>query len=218
MTNSSDAVVRAVTQRVVDSFTAQGALFTGLDVSNVVKNTLTDVRHRQCAPVIRELFERGAMGDYTQTLIDVLAEGHKPTQAYLYHLPEHPASLYDDAHRSQLAIPPVSTSMAIDENALGSAAAEAPVVIGRDGRGRVPRQLLLNAGLVDDALYALSYTGPARVTLTAPTGLEDEMGATIEYEHPSLLHIPRRLMSVFAPGLKVVARVSHEQVELVPAH
>jgi hypothetical protein len=55
---------------------------------------------------VRELFERGAMGDYTQTLIDVLANGStSPTQAYLYHLAEYDASLYDDAHRSQLAIP-----------------------------------------------------------------------------------------------------------------
>ena len=37
-------------------------------------------------------------------------DGATPAQAYLYHLAEYDASLYDDAHRSQLAIPPVSTA------------------------------------------------------------------------------------------------------------
>lgn len=49
-TKTTANVLRAVTQRVLDSFTAQGALFTALDVSNVVKSTLTDVRHRDIAP------------------------------------------------------------------------------------------------------------------------------------------------------------------------
>lgn len=219
-TKTTDGVLRAVAQRVVDSFTAQGALFTGLDVSNVVKSTLPDVRHRQIAPVVRELFERGAMGDYTQTLIDVLADGHKPAQAYLYHLPEYDASLYDDAHRTQLAIPPVSTSVAVDDGSLSSHSAEAPVVVGRDGRGRVPRQLFLNAGIVGDVVYVEASQAPARVRCTTPTGMEDddEMGAALEYEHPSLLHIPRRFMGVFVPGAKVVARVSSGLVELVAGH
>lgn len=175
---------------MVDSFTAQGALFTGLDVSNVVKSTLPDVRHRQIAPVVRELFERGAMGDYTQTLIDVLADGHKPAQAY--HLPEYDASLYDDAHRTQLAIPPVSTSVAVDDGSLSSHSAEAPVVVGRDGRGRVPRQLFLNAGIVGDVVYVEASQAPARVRCTTPTGMEDddEMGAALEYEHPVALAHP----------------------------
>jgi hypothetical protein len=47
---------------------------------------------------------------------------------------------------------------------------------------------------------------------------DDEMGAALEYEHPSLLHIPRRFMGVFVPGAKVVARVSNGQVELVAGH
>jgi hypothetical protein len=58
------------------------------------------------------------------------------------------------------------------------------------------------------------------VRCTTPTGMEDddEMGAALEYEHPSLLHIPRRFMGVFVPGAKVVARVSNGQVELVAGH
>lgn len=211
-------VLRAVTQRVVDTFTAQGAIFTGLDVSNAVKATLPDVRHREISPLVRELFDRGAMGDYTHTLIDVLAEGTKPAQAYLYHLPEHDASLYDDTMRNQLAIPPVSTSTEKnDDKNVTSHTAEAPVLVGRDGRGRVPRQLLLNAGVTDDSVQAASSASPAKVVLTAVTGdaPADDSGAELEYEHPSLLHIPRRLMGVFHSGAKLVARVSHGRVEVV---
>ncbi len=214
---SSDQVVRAVAQRVVDSFTAQGALFTGLDVSNAVKGTLPDVRHREVSPVVRDLFSRGAMGEYTQTLIDVMAEGSKPAQAYLYHLPEHDASYYDDSMRSQLAIPPVSTSTTVDDGQVTAHSTESPVVVGRDGRGRVPRQLLLNAGVVGDVVYAVSTGHPGKVSLRSPTGLEDDddMGSTLDYEHPSLLHIPRRLMGVFTAGRRLEARVLPGEVELV---
>lgn len=217
-TKTTQAVLRAVTQRVLDSFTAQGALFTGLDVSNVVKSTLPDVRHRDIAPLIREMYERGAMGEYTQTLIDVMANGATPAQAYLYHLAEYDPSLYDDAHRSQLAIPPVSTNTdKNDDRSLTGTTLEAPVNVGRDGRGRVPRQILLNAGILGDVVHAQGDASPERVVLSTPTGMEDDdaLGATLEYEHPSLLHLPRRLMNVFTPGSKLVARIVGGRVEVV---
>ena len=53
-TKTTDKVLRAVTQRVMDSFTAQGALFTALDVSNAVKGSLPDIRHREVAPLVLE--------------------------------------------------------------------------------------------------------------------------------------------------------------------
>lgn len=217
-TKTTPQVLRAVAQRVLDSFTAQGALFTGLDVSNVVKSTLPDVRHRDIAPVVREMYERGAMGEYTQTLIDVMANGQTPTQAFLYHLAEYDASLYDDAHRSQLAIPPVSTNTdKNDDRSITQTTLEAPVNVGRDGRGRVPRQILLNAGIIGDAVFAQADPSPERVILSTPTGMEDEgaSSAALEYEHPSLLHIPRRLMNVFTPGSKLVARIVGGRVEVV---
>lgn len=211
-------VLRAVTQRVLDSFTAQGALFTALDVSNVVKSTLPDVRHRDVAPLVREMYERGAMGEYTQTLIEVMANGATPAQAFLYHLAEYDASLYDDAHRSQLAIPPVSTNTdKNDDRSLTATSHEAPVNLGRDGRGRVPRQMLLNAGILGDVVHARADSAPERIVLSTPTGMEedDATGATLEYEHPSLLHLPRRLMNVFTPGSKLVARLVGGRIEVV---
>ena len=216
---TDDSTLRAVTQRVVDNFTAQGALFTALDVSNAVKTALPDVRHRQISPVVRDLFERHAMGDYQHSLIDVLADGKTPTQAYLYHLPEHSPALYDDTMRNQLAIPPVSTSTSKNDDASISAhSVEAPVNVGRDGRARVARQLLLNAGIVGDAVYAYVDTEHAKVVLAEATEDEDEdaLANTIEYEHPSLLHVPRALIaSAFTQGDKLVARVFSGRVEIV---
>jgi hypothetical protein len=216
-TKTDDKTIKAVAQRVVDAFTAQGALFTALDVSNAVKTTLPDVRHRQVAPLVRDLFERHAMGDYAHDLIDVLADGKTPTQAYLYHLPEHDVNLYDESMRSQLAIPPVSTSTdKNDDKSITSHTVETPVTVGRDGRARIARQLLMNAGIVGETVYATLDTETPKVTLQAATGDEDEDDTSvIEYEHPSLLHIPRGMMSVFDPGTKLVARVASGVVEIV---
>jgi hypothetical protein len=220
-TKTSPATLRAVTQRVVDTFTAQGALFTALDVSNAVKATLPDVRHREVSPIVRELFERHAMGDYQHTLIDVLAEGKTPAQAYLYHLPEHSPELYDASMRNQLAIPPVSSSTDKNDDATITAhSLEAPVPVGRDGRARVSRQILLNAGVVGDEV-SVRVNGEAGEILLFPadeTDDEDDAGAVVEYEHPSLLHIPRGLVSqVFAPGTKLLARVEAGFVRVVRA-
>ena len=77
---TTDKVLRAVTQRVMDSFTAQGALFTALDVSNAVKGTLPDIRHREVAPIVRDLYERGAMGDYRQAVAPRELPGHSLAQ------------------------------------------------------------------------------------------------------------------------------------------
>ncbi len=219
-TKTDDSTLRAVTQRVVDNFTAQGALFTALDVSNAVKTTLPDVRHRQVSPLVRDLFERHAMGDYQHSLIDVLADGKTPTQAYLYHLPEHSPSLYDDSMRNQLAIPPVSTSTSKNEDAsLTAHTVEAPVPVGRDGRARVARQILMNAGIVSDVLYASVDTESGKILLVGAdeeVPEDDDLGNTIEYEHPSLLHVPRALISsVFSHGDKLVAKVYSGRVEIV---
>ncbi len=219
-TKSSTATLRAVTQRVVDSFTAQGALFTALDVSNAVKTTLPDVRHREVSPLVRELFERHAMGDYQRSLIDVLAEGKTPTQAYLYHLPEHSPDLYDDSMRNQLGIPPVSTSTAKSDDASVTAhSVEAPVPVGRDGRARVSRQILMNAGVVGDEVSVRVNAEVGEILLfPADEGEEEDEGAVVEYEHPSLLHVPRGFVSqIMEPGAKLVARVEAGFVKVVRA-
>jgi hypothetical protein len=129
---TSPEELAAVTARVLDTFTSSGMLFTALDVSNAVKGTLTDIRHREVAPLVREAFERGSMGPYRQTLIDVMAEGRKAVQAFLYHLPKHPTSNYDDSMRNQLAIPPVAGGAADDDDSITDATLDAMVKVGLD--------------------------------------------------------------------------------------
>ena len=100
----------AVTARVVDEFTSAAMLFTALDVSNAVKQTLPEARHREISPIVRDIFERRGMGAYQQTSIDVMAQGNKPARALLYHLPEQAPTMYDDTMRAQLATPPQRTA------------------------------------------------------------------------------------------------------------
>ena len=89
MSDVSQEQLLAVTKRVVDKYTFEALLFTSLDVSNAVKQTLPTVRHREVAPIVRTFFDDAVMGDtYTRTLIDVMAGGArgKKAEAYLYHL------------------------------------------------------------------------------------------------------------------------------------
>lgn len=98
--------LRAETHRVVAHYTQLGLLFTSLDVSNAVKCALPAARHRDVAVIVRERYQRGAMGDYVRTLIGVLAGGTTHTEAFLYHPPRAQPEYYDEHMRAQLATPP----------------------------------------------------------------------------------------------------------------
>lgn len=216
----------AVTARIVDEFTAAAMLFTALDVSNAVKQTLTEARHRDISPIVRELFDRRGMGAYTQTLIDVMASGHKPVKAFLYHLPEQTTALYDDAMRSQLATPP-QRNIPAPEAQVSSSSSEAGVRVGKDGRGRVPRTLIENAGIRGDRVVVRSdATGP-KLTISAPSAMPastatdqtsdlffapTDNGQPLAYEHPSLLHIPRSMLDIFGQDPNLVARIDGSTV------
>jgi hypothetical protein len=214
----------AVTARVVDEFTSAAMLFTALDISNSVKKTLPDARHREISPIVRDLFERRGMGAYTQTLIDVVAAGQKPAKAYLYHLPEQSALQYDDAMRSQLARPPQQIPQPAEP--VGSASSEAHVRIGKDGRARVPRALIENAGIRGDRVIVRSDAATPKLTIVAAassapspgTGGADvyfaatDLGQPLNYEHPSLLHVPRSLIDLFGADPNLVARVDGASV------
>lgn len=215
----------AVTARVVDEFTNAAMLFTALDVSNAVKQTLTEARHRDISPIVRELFERRGMGAYTQTLIDVVASGHKPTKAFLYHLPEQTPALYDDAMRSQLATPPQRQAPPPTEQ-FASSSTEAGVRIGKDGRGRVPRTLIENAGIRGDSVVVRSDPAAQKLTIVAPTSAPaaspitaadlfyapSDSGQPLNYEHPSLLHLPRSLLDIFGEDPNLVATIEGSTV------
>ena len=227
----------AVTTRVVDEFTSAALLFTALDISNAVKQTLTDARHRDIAPIVRDLFERRGMGAYQQTQIDVMAAGNKPAKALLYHLPEQAPALYDDAMRSQLATPPQRQQQQQQDQSLSSSATEAGVRIGKDGRARVPRKLIENAGIRGDRVLVRTDNATPKLTIAA-AGASDSVapaaapvdplyalpdlffaptdnGQPLNYEHPSLLHVPRSMVDIFGQDPNLVARIDNGTVVIV---
>ena len=222
----------AVTARVVDEFTSAAMLFTALDISNAVKQTLADARHREISPIVRDIFERRGMGAYTQTMIDVMAQGNKPAKAFLYHLPEHATTLYDDAMRTQLATPPQRTNR-VEEQPVNSSSTEAGVRIGKDGRARVPRVLIQNAGIHGDQVVVKSEAAVPRLVIQAAgatpmTASVDPLyalpdlffaatnnGQPLAYEHPSLLHIPRSMLDIFGADPNLVAKIDGASIVVV---
>jgi hypothetical protein len=196
----------AVTARVVDKFTSSAMLFTALDVSNAVKASLPDIRHREVSPIVRDTFARGSMGLYRQTLIDVVA-GREKVQAYLYHLPKHPAGMYDDAMRSQLAIPPVAVGAEDADVSVTDTTTELLVPIGQDGRGRVSRHLLKNAGIGGAGVLVKVTAVPPKLQIYASGAAITGQTEALTFEHPELLHLPQNLVGIFAPGAELLARI-----------
>ena len=224
----------AVTARVVDEFTSAAMLFTALDVSNAVKQTLPEARHREISPIVRDIFERRGMGAYQQTSIDVMAQGNKPARALLYHLPEQTTAMYDDTMRAQLATPPQRTAQTQQDQQVSSSSTEAHVRIGKDGRGRVPRALIQNAGIHGDRvlvksdaavprlqILAAGSTAPAAAPVDPLYALPDlffaatDNGQPLNYEHPSLLHVPRSMLDIFGPDPNLVAKIDGSSVVIV---
>ena len=223
----------AVTARIVDEYTSAAMLFTALDVSNAVKQTLPDARHREISPIVRDIFERKGMGAYIQTSIDVMAQGNKPARAFLYHLPEQATTLYDETMRRQLATPPQRTAR-VEEPQISTSSTEAGVRIGKDGRARVPRALIQNAGIHGDQVLVKSEAAVPRLVInaagaTAPAAapvdplyaLPDlffaatDAGQPLNYEHPSLLHIPRSMLDIFGQDPNLVAKIEAGSVVII---
>jgi len=207
MDKTTPEELQAVTARVLDTFTSSAMLFTALDVSNAVKQTLSDIRHREVSPLVREAFSRGAMGTYRQTLIDVIAEGRKPAEAFLYHLPRHPTSNYDDSMRNQLAIPPVPAGAADEDATVTDATTDVLVKIGQDGRGRVSRHLLKNAGISGDSVVVRVQAVPPKLEILPAGSVVSGQTQKLNFEHPSLLHLPDNLIDIFGKGAQLLARI-----------
>jgi len=224
----------AVTARVVDEFTSSAMLFTALDVSNAVKQTVPEARHREISPIVRDIFDRRGMGAYIQTSIKVVAQGNNPTTALLYHLPEQAPDMYDHTMRQQLAIPPQRLQQAAEPEA-ASSSTEAHVRVGKDGRGRVPKAIIENAGIKGDRVLVKSYSAVPSLQIlaagNAPAATPPDPsqaaapdvffavtndGQPLNYEHPTLLHIPRSLLDIFGAAdpqtLNLVAKIDGASV------
>jgi len=79
--------VVAAIEKIVLAFAKDGKMFTALDVSNTVKEQGHHVRHRDIAPVVRDIYEGGALShfNYERSLIDVTLEDGTSTQTFLYY-------------------------------------------------------------------------------------------------------------------------------------
>ena len=212
MADVSPDVLRGVTQRVVDLYTREGFLFTALDVSNSVKQTLPSVRHREVSPVVRDLYAVGAMGDgYTQTLIDVVAD-RKTVQAFLYHLKgANIVEDYAEDKRHQLAIPPVSIDDE-DDGEDGEDDDEVVLSVGVDGRLRVPKKLVTAAGITTLRVSA-ERVGDEIILGMLISGMDPPARAVVlEETHPSLIHVPPSLSGIFDASQPILARAGRFQV------
>jgi hypothetical protein len=134
--------------------------------------------------------------------------------------------------RSQLATPPQRSQIQQEDAAVSGSSTEASVRLGKDGRARVPRKLIENAGIHGDRVLVRSdAVGPkltiaaAGSTAAAPVdplyALPDlffaatDNGQPLNYEHPSLLHIPRSMLDIFGQDPNLVARIESGTVVVV---
>lgn len=106
MNNLSDVV-----QKVISDFVESNVLFTALDVSNKVKETLPFARHREVRDLVRAAFHSEIESSgYARTPINVILPDGSVAEALLYHPLEDSWDLnnaYDAQKRSQTVAKPV---------------------------------------------------------------------------------------------------------------
>jgi hypothetical protein len=205
--------IENVTRRVMDRFAAEGFLFTALDVSNQVKQSLPGIRHREVAPIVRDLFDDGIMGQsYVQTLIDVQIPGGQTTQAFLYHLEDDDPDDYAGTQRQQLAIPPVPVQQLVQGGVLP---AELTIEIGKDGRARIPRDFLERNGLTSGNVQVEAAPAPKSILLSEPGTTGGPALATLGFSHPTLLYVPVSLLQGLDLTRPVLAKAHPRGVILV---
>lgn len=95
---------------VVNDFIAGSTLFTALDVSNKVKDSLPFARHREVRDLVRDLFVSVIEpGNYARTPIKVTLDNGDLVEALLYHPLSDSWDLdakYDDQKRKQTSLKP----------------------------------------------------------------------------------------------------------------
>lgn len=203
-TASGGTDVENVTRRVMDRFACEGFLFTALDVSNQVKQSLPGVRHREVAPIVRDLFEDGVLGaSYLQTLIDVQLPTGQATEAFLYHLEDDDPDDYAGTQRQQRAIAPVPVQQLVQGGVLP---AELTLEIGKDSRARIPRDFLERNGLTSGNVHVEATPAPKTLLLCEPTAATGPALATLGYAHPTLLYVPLALLQGFDLTKPVIAK------------
>jgi hypothetical protein len=103
-----------VVESVMQEFVSKQNLFTALDISNKVKETLPFVRHRDVSDLVKALFSSVVEPmSYTKTPISVTLKNGNVVTAILYHPLNDSWDLdvkYDNQKRAQAATKPVTTN------------------------------------------------------------------------------------------------------------
>lgn len=109
----------------VNDFMQNNALFTALDVSNKVKETMPAARHKEVRNVVRSLFVAYIEpNSYSRTPINVDLSDGSTTEALLYHPLSSSYNLdveYDAQKRAQASArhqAPTGSSVVVDDNGI----------------------------------------------------------------------------------------------------
>ena len=207
--------IESVVRHTIDRLTYDGFLFTALDVSNTVKTILPGVRHREVAPIVRDIFTNGEFGDgYTRTLIDVIADGRKKVSAFLYHLDDDDPEDYAGSQRQQLAVAPIPVQQ---QQAALASSAQCTVEIGRDGRARIERAFLAQAGLNGPTVQVELDGNGVFLRLLNPSGNPvNRVLASLQFNHPTVLHLPLAMLQSFDLTKPLYAKIEGPEVVIRP--
>ena len=216
---------RAVTLGVLERLVNQGFMFTALDVSNEVKSELDGVRHREISPIVRELYDDGALGDdYTRTLIDVLAGG-KTVQAYLYHHEDDDPEDYDGDLREQKARPPSARRGSSSASSPTAAPAPKPTVAAspnldvtelsltrqRDGSIEIPSGFLERAGIYDDTVHLDAAGIGSGLVILPPDPTKDPLA---ELDVDDVVVVPADRLSAYDGSSPIIVRRGARKLEI----
>lgn len=215
---------RAVTLGVMERLVEQGFMFTALDVSNEVKIELDGVRHREISPIVRELFDDGALGDdYTRTTIDVLAGG-KTVQAFLYHHEDDDPDDYDGDLREQKAKPPGARrgssggapAPAADPKPAAPAGPNLDVTElslrrQRDGSIEIPSGFLERAGIYDDIVHLDAAGIGSGLVIVPPDSTKDPLA---ELDVEDVVVVPADRLSAYDGTSPIIVRRAARKLEI----
>jgi hypothetical protein len=197
--------VSDLTSKVIADFVNSNLLFTALDVSNKVKETLPFARHREVRDFVRNMFVSDIEPfSYARTPIDVTLPDNSKTTALLYHPLSESWNLdaaYDNQKRTQASnrptsnatlptvTPAVPTLNLITKSVVNDFVSSLTLFTALDVLNKVNEQLpsakykqvrdLVRDTLFDTEMYQEGY-----ITSTIPITLENgDQAFTLLYHH-----------------------------------
>jgi len=159
------AELEDVVKSVVSDFISNETLFTALDVSNKVKETLASARHRNIRDIVRQMWATDIeLSGYGRSPITVVIGNGNTAQALLYHPLADSWDLdskYDVQKREQIATQPVSdsasTTVSVDNSSI-NVSDDGHIVISKDSTTSAPVSTVIKAPDSATLTPALSLT------------------------------------------------------------